>query len=146
MDNEQYLVTSYFLVAVFSIGLGVGVSLWLRYPFAGITELIATSSLPRLLRRFFPVGLILPALAGFLSVGYYGCAHHTTYEQIVADRAYLVAKNKEQISSAFEFVAVAVFVWVFLTVLALSIVRRQRPRVAGRTSESKHGGISGEPQ
>jgi hypothetical protein len=84
-------------------------------------------------RRLFSVGIILPAFAGFLSVSFYSC-EKPTYEKIVADRAYLVAKNREQVSAALDTLVPAVLGWDFIVLGALFIARQRR---LTRTSQAQ---------
>lgn len=124
MSNEQYLIVSYFVAALLCCGVGLAAYGWLRRPFGGVMEWIASRHLARSLRRLFPFGLVLPALAGFLSVSYQGCGG-PSYEQIVADRAFMVAKNQEQLSAGMDWVAAAVLVWAIVATVCLLAVRRK---------------------
>ncbi len=136
MNNEEYLIVSYFAVGLASIGLGAGVYFWLRRPFAATTERLAARYLARNLRRLFSPGLILPALAGFLSVSYYNGCGHKPYNEIIADRAYLVVKNQQQVSESLSYLALAVLAWVFVITFALVLVRRQEANHSLSTAQS----------
>lgn len=125
MSNEQYLIVSYFGVGLLSIVLAAVVYLWLRKPFVGAAEGLAEPHLARQLRRLFSPTLLLFALAGFLSVSFYGCPKRP-YEKIVSDRDYLIMKNQEQVSESLFYLAIAVMAWVFIITLAFAVVRRQR--------------------
>ena len=83
--------------------------------------------------RLFPVGLVLPALAGFLSVDYHGCGE--SYAKIIADRSYLVEKNQEQIVKACVFLMVALFVWGLLVLINLA-TRPENPVPGGNTERN----------
>lgn len=125
MTNEQYLIASYFLVGLLTLGLGVAIALWLRRAFMEVTDTLPSRHLGGILRRLFSIGIILPTFAGFLSVSFYSC-EKPTYEKIIADRAYLVAKNHEQISAALVNSVFAVLGWDIVVLAALFITRQRR--------------------
>ena len=118
MTNERYLIASYFVCAALAIALGLLAYLYLRRPFAGVADAAPGKSLPSMLKRLFPCGLVLPALFGFVSVSYRSC-DRTTYSEIVASRSYLVAKNQEQIASILLSILVAVLFWNLVGLLIL---------------------------
>lgn len=124
MSNERYLIVSYALVGLASLGLGWATYRFLRGPFAGTIERLAGNQLPRILHRLFAPGIVLAALAGFLSVSYRGCAGPTKYADIIANRAYLVQKNYEQVATSFEYLAYALLGWALLLTIALCLARR----------------------
>jgi hypothetical protein len=117
LTNEQYLIVSYFVCAVFSIAAGILVYLYLRRPFAAVAESAPGKHLPTILKRLFPCGLIFPALLGFLSISYRGCSE--SYESIIAHRNFLVSKNHQQISAVLFYVVVAVLFWNLIGLLIL---------------------------
>jgi hypothetical protein len=127
MSNEQYLIVSYFFVAVLSIVIGMAAYAFLRRPLAGLARAFPNRHLGSVLKRLFPAGLMLPALAGFLSVSYQSC--HQSYESIIADRSYLVGKNQEQLSAICLFLMLAVLVWGIVVLLSLLT----RPKEPGPT-------------
>ena len=118
MNNEQFLILSYFIVGALVIAIGLTAHTYLRGPLAGITRTFRNSYLGLILRRLFPVGLVLPALAGFLSVNYHACDRN--YAKIIAERSYLVEKNQEQISTACLFLLVALFAWGVIVLISLA--------------------------
>lgn len=122
MTNERYLVVSYVLCALLSVALGSLVYFFLRRPFDDVAGAASGKHLPSILKRLFPVGLVLPALLGFVSVSYSSC-NRTTYEEIVQDRSYLVEKNEEQISSILLSILVAVLIWDLVIFLILKFAR-----------------------
>jgi len=124
MTNDQYLVVSYVFCASLSIALGAGVYRFLRRPLAGIAGAAPNNRLGSLLNKLFPVGILFPALLGFVSVSYYGCDRET-YAKIVESRSYLVEKNQAQISSTLMSIVVAVLVWDALILLATKIAQRK---------------------
>lgn len=122
MSNEQYLIVSYFVVGLLSIGVGLGAYFYLRSPLEGIAEALTSRDLGGTLKRIFPAGVALSALSGFLSVSYKGCGG-LSYEQIVAERAYLVAKNREQIVASLEYLVAAILAGAFVVAIALVTAR-----------------------
>jgi hypothetical protein len=129
MTNEQYLIVSYFCVAVFGAAIGFAAYLWLRAPLHGIAAALPWKAFRGLLSRLFPVGIVLPGLLGFISVNYRGCKLQE-YEKIVADRSYLVSKSQQQISSSLTHVVWAVFAWCALIAVLLAVKRRFDRRAA----------------
>ncbi len=125
MTNERYLIGSYFVGAVLSVGLGTLVYLFLRRPFGGVADAAQGKRLSSMLKRLLPWGLLLPALLGFVSVSYQGCGR-TTYEEIVQSRSYLVEKNQEQISSVLLYTLVAVVFWDVIVLLILKHAQNGR--------------------
>jgi len=119
MTNERYLIVSYFFCAALSVALGTVVYLFLRRPFADIADATSRNHLRSILKRLFPIGLLFPAVLGFVSVSYQSCGRRT-YEKIVESRRYLVEKNQEQISSIFLSILAAVLLW---NVVALFVVK-----------------------
>jgi hypothetical protein len=133
MSNEQYLIVSYFLVGALAIVIAVAVYAYLRRPLAGLARAFPSRHLASVLKKLFPVGLVLPALAGFLSVSYQSCQQ--SYESIIADRSYLVGKNQEQLSAICSFLMLAVLGWGIVVLLSLLT----QPKEPGR-------GGDGEPE
>lgn len=127
MTNDQFLIVSYFAVAVLAIALGAGAWLCLRQPFGGVTEAVSKKELSLVLKRLFPAGLVLPAFLGFVSVSYEGC--NLNYELVVRTRWYLVRKSQEQISSILLWTVAAVLVWdlILLLLLVLKLARTSVP-------------------
>ena len=123
MTNDQYLVASFVFCAALSIALGTVVYIFLRRPFAGIVGAAPNKHLGSLLKRLFPVGMLFPALLGFVSVSYQSCDRQT-YAKIVENRSYLVEKNQEQISSILVSIVIAVLVWDVFILLLTKIAQR----------------------
>jgi hypothetical protein len=117
MSNEQYLIVSYFFVGVLSILIAMAAYAFLRRPLAGLAGTFPNRNLSSVLKKLFPAGLVLPALAGFLSVSYQSC--HESYQSIIADRSYLVGKNQQQISAICFFLMLAVLGWGVVVLLSL---------------------------
>jgi len=128
MTDERFLIVSYVLGGLASLGLAIMACAWLRRSFGQIAEAIPHGEHARILKRAFPVGTILYALAGFLSVSYMagGCEKERTYQKIIADHGYLLAKNHEQIAKVCDSLTVAVFLWGIVVLLVLVVIRRAR--------------------
>ena len=136
MTNEQYLIVSYFCVVAISVVIGIAAYFWLRGPLHAIAAALPWSTPRELLVRLFPVGILLPALLGFVSVSYRGC-NVEKYDQIVAKRGYLVSKSQEQISASLTHVVWAVFAWCAFIAIVLAVKRRFDQRTVPSPSESK---------
>jgi hypothetical protein len=133
MSNEQYLIVSYFLMGGLAIVIAMAVYAYLRRPLAGLASTFPNRNLASILKKLFPAGLVLPALAGFLSVSYRSCQHES-YRSIIADRSYLAGKNQEQLSAICFFLMLAVLAWGIVVLLSL----------VTQPKEPGHGG-NGEP-
>lgn len=124
MTNEQYLYVSYFGAAAGGVGLAVVTALFLARGHREATDQPLVARLGRLLRRIFPLWLLAAVLLGFMSVSYMQCK---TYEEVVADRGYLIDKTQEQVHHMCLFLAVAPAVYGLVLMLFLwarAIVRR----------------------
>ena len=125
MKNEQYLIVSYFVCACLSIALGALVYLFLRRPFSWVADAATGKHFGSALKKLFPVGLLLPALLGFVSVSYMSC-DRSTYAAIVESRRYLIEVNQKQISWILISIVIAVLVWDFIILFVLKISQRTR--------------------
>jgi hypothetical protein len=134
MSNEQYLIVSYFFVGVLSTVIALAVYAYLRRPLAGLASAFPNRNLATTIKKLFPAGLVLPALAGFLSVSYRSCAQ--SYESIIADRSYLVGKNQEQISAICLFVILAILGWGIVVLLSL-VTQPKEPRRVGEGNPNR---------
>jgi hypothetical protein len=112
------------LSVLLSIALGTLVYLFLRRPFAVVADAAPRKSLRSILKRLFPIGLLFPALLGFVSVSYQSCDRQT-YAKIVESRSYLVQKNQEQISSTLFSIMVAVLIWDVVILLLTKLAQRE---------------------
>ena len=126
MTNEEYLVVSYFVVGAFAVLVALATYLWLRPTIHKMTQKLSGKHLPRILKKVLPLSLFFSALLGFCSVTFRSCSKDT-YEKIIADRAYLVAKNQEQLSATFFHLSVGILVFGLL-VLGVLIARDYRDR------------------
>lgn len=127
MANDTYLVISYAValsIVVATARACIGV---LRGSFSRLTHRAANVRFARLLQTCFPLGLMLPALTGFLSVSFVSCSR-SSYGEIVADRAYLVQKNQEQLLTSLYCLLGALAVWSLIAVVVLAHERRPHER------------------
>ena len=124
MSNEQYLVVSYFSVGTLSTVIAMSAYAFLRRPLDGLARSFPSRNLASVLKKLFPAGLMLPALAGFLSVTYRSCGE--SYSSIIASRSYLVGKNQEQLSAICFFLMLAVLGWGVVILLSLFSQRKER--------------------
>lgn len=136
MTNEQYLVVSYFCVAAICVVIGLAAYFWLRDPFHRLANALPWKALRELLSRLFWVGIVFPAVLGFVSVSYRGC-NTQEYEKIIVDRAYLVSKSQDQVSASLIHVIWAVFAWCALVVILLAAKRRFDHRAPSGADENK---------
>ena len=130
MDNERYLVVSYFAAAGIGVAMALATALVLGGPIR--RALAAAAPLARLLRRALPPWLVLAVLLGFLSVTYFDC-QHKTYQDIVANRYHLVEKTFEQGSHMAVYLASALVAYG----LVLGIGLAAQARRAGTSSSAK---------
>jgi len=125
VGNEQYLIVSYFVVGAICLGLAVATYALLRRSFGALSATAPGGRLGRILRRLFLVGIIVPALFGFFSVTFRSC-DKGTYEEIVEDQAYLVAKNQEQLSAALAHIAIALLVWGLIVSIGFLVLGKKK--------------------
>ena len=102
MGNEAYLILTYFLTGLISFCLGLAAYGWLRHPLGQIADAQPRKEWGNILKKFFPISTLILALAAFMSVSYSDGCPARPYERIIADRAYMVAKNQQQISATRE--------------------------------------------
>jgi len=122
MTNEQYLIVSYFVVAAACLALGLATHAFLRRSFGALASAAPGGRLARVLGRLFRLGIVLPAMAGFLSVSFRSCDVRT-YSGIVANRSYLVSKNLEQLGACLSYVVIALLVWGLLLAAGFLVSR-----------------------
>jgi hypothetical protein len=127
MTNERFLIVSYFLMAGFSLLIGLGAYVWLRESFTETVTTLPWKGFASLLKRLFPIGLLFPALLGFISVSYRGCPAKE-YDQILADRSYLVGKSQEQVGESFTRIAWAILAWCAVIAVLMAVKRRSGTR------------------
>ena len=123
MTNEHYLIVSYFLVGLVSLGLGVAAYRVLRRSFAAIADAVAGRFRSSILKRALALTITMSAVLGFLSVSYRGCG--MSYEQVVKDRGYLEQVNREQLQGAGNWIAYVVLAWGVVVVIGLAALRRR---------------------
>ena len=124
MSNEKYLIVSYFAVGAACLGLGFLTFGLLRASFGALTRAAPGGRLGHVLRRLFLLGIVLPAMLGFLSVSFRSCSKQT-YPAIVADRSYLVAKNQEQLKAGLSHIAVALLAWGVIVAMAMAATEKR---------------------
>ena len=132
MTNEQYLYVSYFAAAAGGACLAVVSAVVMARPHRLATAGVVVQKLGALLRRVFPVWLVLAVLLGFLSVSYIDCAH-SDYAQVVEDRQHLVHTTQDQASAMMQYLAVALLTYGFVLMLLLwararRLHKKLRPR------------------
>jgi hypothetical protein len=138
MPNETFLIFSYFLFALICLGLGLAVYLWLRRPFERVIGALPRRAWSSVLKKSFPLSTLLFAFSAFLSVRYYGGCENRLYKDIVADRAYMIAKNQEQLSRTLNSLAVDLFLWAAILILTLLINRRGKAEAKSRGEDEKN--------
>jgi hypothetical protein len=109
MTNEQYLITSYFIVAGGSVVAGAVTALILRGPLRKAVAWIA-APVGRFLGRGFVAWILLAAMLGFLSVSYSDCSHGT-YQSIVQDPEHMVKVTHSQVSAIFQYLLIALMAY-----------------------------------
>jgi len=125
MTNEEYLIISYFTAGLISLGFAIFAYLYLRYGFVEIMQSVSGKHLFQIFRKLFLIGIVLPALFGFFSVSFRSCSRDT-FDKIIAERAYLVAKNQEQLSSSLFYIVIALLVWGLILFGALFIIKQNK--------------------
>jgi hypothetical protein len=126
MNNEQYLIVSYFVIGLACVGLAFATFALLRCSFTALTNAVPGGRLGRVFRRLFLVGIVLPSMAGFFSVTFRSCGKER-YQAITADLSYLVAKNQEQLSTSLSYITIALLVWGgILSIGFLATNRREK--------------------
>jgi len=126
MTNAHYLIVSYFLFGLVSLGLGVAAYLVLRRPFAAIADAAAGRFRSSILKRALAVSLPLAAVLGFLSVSYTqkGCTSYT-YEQVIEDRSYLRQVNQQQMQQSSDWIVYVVFASGVVVLICLVVLRKK---------------------
>jgi hypothetical protein len=130
MSNETYLIVSYLAAGLLCFLFGWGACVWLRRSVNGIADAVPQRKWGDLLRRSFPISLVLFALISFLSVTYYGGCDPRTYEKIVTDRDYITQVNQQQLSKSLDSLALAVGIWGGIILLGLVAIRRAEKSVS----------------
>jgi hypothetical protein len=130
VGNEQYLIISYCVVGAICVGLALATYALLRRSFRALSATAPGGRLGGILRRLFLIGIIVPALFGFFSVTFRSCGKET-YEAIIADQAYVVAKNQEQLSAALFYIAIALLVWGLIISVGFVLLGKKEERDGG---------------
>ena len=122
MTNEEYLITSYFAVCIICIGLSVLIYALLKDSFEKTVSSYTGTKLPIILKRWFFIGILFPALMGFFSVSYRDCKG--SYKNIITDKTYLVFKNQAQLSAATWYLVFALVIWSLVVALILLMKKK----------------------
>ena len=122
MSTERYLYISYFAALACGVVLACGLAAMLAGPLrkAAVVRPIGT-----VVRRAFPVWLLLAVLLGFMSVSYIDCAHED-YADVLADGEHLVRKTQDQAVAMMRYVAIGLVVWGMVVMLLLYASARAR--------------------
>ena len=126
MANEQFLIVSYIIIGLLSLGLAILTYTLLRDSFSGIMKVVP-EKLSIILKKLFFIGIIFPAMAGFFSVSFRSCSKQT-YAKIIAERSYLIAKNQEQLATSLTYIVIALFLWGIIVLGALMVSRNGKSR------------------
>ena len=124
MTNAHYLIVSYFVVGAACLVLAVATYSLLRRSFVELSADVPGGKLGLILRKLFLLGIVLPALVGFFSVTFRSCSKDS-YEAIIANRSYLVAKNQEQLGTSVSYVCIALLVWGLIVALGFLTMRKR---------------------
>ncbi|MGO9088008.1 MAG: hypothetical protein ACLQBK_22555 [Candidatus Sulfotelmatobacter sp.] len=126
MSNGRYLIVSYFLFGLVSLGLGVAAYLVLQRPFAAIADAVAGRFRSPILKRALAVSMTLAAVLGFLSVSYTQSGCDTIgYEAVIKDRSYLVQVNQQQLQRSSEWIVYVVFAAGVVVLICLVVLRKR---------------------
>ncbi len=117
MSNERYLQISYFVVLLCSAGLGLATYGLLRKRFLAVCD-ASRSRVAVFARRFLLLGTVVPALLGFCSVSYFSC-NVTTYQQVIANRDYLLQINLDQFEAVLHYLIIAIMLWCLIVFAVL---------------------------
>ena len=128
MANEQFLIVSYIIIGLISLGLAILTFVLLRDSFNGIMNVLP-ERLSIILKKLFFIGIVFPAMAGFFSVSFRSCSKQT-YAKIIAERSYLIAKNQEQLSTSMTYIAIALLAWGIVVLGALLVSERSKVKKA----------------
>lgn len=127
MNNEQYLIISYFLIGIICFIIALAVYLFLRGSFVKIVSRISGKHHSTMLKKLFFPGIILPALAGFFSVSFKSCTVQT-YQEVIRDRIYLIERNQAQVSSSLSYIVYALMIWSIIIFISVIVIRKQRSK------------------
>ncbi len=124
MTNDEYLVVSYIAARDLGIITVVTIALLMRRPLrlavvglAGRIGLIA--------RRVFPIWLMLLVLFAFMSVSYLDCSHHN-YQQVVAEKDYLVERTCLQTEHMMLWLAIGILAFSMALSVMLLVCRPKK--------------------
>ena len=69
MANEQFLIVSYIVIGLLSLGFAMLTVVWLRGSFNDLMKAVS-ENLSGILKKLFVAGILFPAMAGFFSVSF----------------------------------------------------------------------------
>jgi hypothetical protein len=119
VTDDLFLKFCYFGMATLSLLLGWGVYRLLRRSFIEVTLATTPAQVSRFLARLFLFGIVVSSFSGFLSVSMPGCSNRP-YDEIVSDRAYVLARVKDQASSSVLYLVDGLLASGFVVTLLLS--------------------------
>ncbi|OGX16200.1 MAG: hypothetical protein A2166_06750 [Omnitrophica WOR_2 bacterium RBG_13_41_10] len=102
--------------------VALGVYVWLKGSLHLTLQAFSKKNFSRVLGKLFFVGIVLPALVGFFSVTYKSCSKDV-YEEVIADRSYLIERNREQVATSLQHIIGAVIVWSVIVGAGLCLFR-----------------------
>lgn len=125
MNDELYLVISYFAIGAMCAGLAFIAFSLVRSSFVALTATTLGDRLGRLLKRLLFAGILLPSMAGFFSVTFISCSSkYQSYQEVIADRSYLVAKNEEQLGTSLGYISKALLAWAAIATVCIVAAKR----------------------
>ena len=125
MNNEEYLICSYFTVGFASILLGTLAYVLLKNSLSQTLANLVDSGFARSVNRFFVYGVIFPAFAGFASVSYESCTVDT-YEKVIKNKTYLMDKNVEQLHNIFLYLIISLLIWATIVAICLAVCEHRK--------------------
>jgi hypothetical protein len=125
LSNEVYLYVWYWGALALAAFTALAIWAYLRTPFNEIAGRLRSAAVTRALKDSFPLGFLLPVLAGFLGVNLLSLSScgGITYEMLLNDRDYMVRGGQAQLSQVLNWSIEAVFIWGAMTFLVLVAVR-----------------------
>jgi hypothetical protein len=135
MGNEAYLTLTYFLAGLISFCLGLAAYGWLCHPLGQIVDAQPGKVWGQILKKSFPITTIVLALSAFMSVSYSEGCPARPYERILADRAFLLAKNQQQISATLSALALGVFLWALIILVCLLAIQPGQAETRGHDED-----------
>ena len=123
MTSEYYLIVSYFSILILAIIIAILTYIWLRPSVNKTVELFKPERLSRIIKKIFPISLLFPILFGFFSTSYKTC-DRSNYEDIIADKMYIIKKNQEQVSEI--FLNGSIGIMVFGSIISIMLIKNRK--------------------